>query len=52
MLYLFDVLFCCIVEKSIKLREVCNVPENISLTQQGKLDYNVGTREMRKEKIT
>jgi hypothetical protein len=34
------------------LREVCNVPENISLTQQGKLDYNVGTRETRKEKIT
>ncbi len=30
-LYLFDILLGCIVEESIKLREVCNVPENISL---------------------
>jgi hypothetical protein len=51
-LYLFDILFGCFVEESIKLREICNVPENISLTQQRKLDYNFGTRETRKDKIT
>jgi hypothetical protein len=35
-LHVFDILFGCIVEESIKLREVCNVPENI-LNTTGKI---------------